>query len=301
MNDLDAKDWRMDLNIYIQLIFLCAVNISFTFIGTILNSLVVISFWKSSQLRRKLCYLMIMVLSCVDVFAIVTNHPRMALFSIVILTESYDLLPTIILYGRLSSVFFAFSLITLFIMSLERYLSAAFPIFHRKSVTRNRLLTLLAILFASDATLLGISLSGRTFSYEVKVIIFFGILSPLFLLVNIKLFNIARRMRKNHMISPKVTMIVKLKNISSCLMAVACLLLILIPSGVYIIFSLGEELPPAKLVLSQTWAGTILSMNSTLNCLIFFWKNKILRTEGMKVLKSLKYIRCIFQRMLEKT
>jgi hypothetical protein len=29
-------------------------------------------------------------------------------------------------------------------------------------------------------------------------------------------------------------------------------------------------------------------MNSTFNSLIFFWKNKILRTEGMKIIKGLK-------------
>jgi hypothetical protein len=32
-------------------------------------------------------------------------------------------------------------------------------------------------------------------------------------------------------------------------------------------------------------------MNSTFNCLIFFWKNKILRTEGMKLIKSMKICR----------
>ena len=82
----------MDLNI--QMIFLCAVNISFTFIGTILNLLEAISFWKSSQIRKKLCYLLIMVLSCVFVLAVTTNHPRMAMFSIIMLTERYDLFMT---------------------------------------------------------------------------------------------------------------------------------------------------------------------------------------------------------------
>ena len=167
-------------------------------------------------------------------------------------------------------------------------------------MTRNRLLTLLATLFTSDAILLAISLGGRAFSYELKVVIFFGILSPPFILVNIKLLNIVKRMRQNNMISSKESTIFKLKNISSCLMAVACLLLVLIPLGVYIIFSLGEELSSVKVVISQIWAGTMLSMNSTLNCLIFYWKNKILRTESMKVLKSFKCVNCIFQHMVKK-
>jgi hypothetical protein len=39
------------------------------------------------------------------------------------------------------------------------------------------------------------------------------------------------------------------------------------------------------------WAKTITLMNCTFNSLIFYWKNKVLRTEGLKVLKSLKMCR----------
>jgi hypothetical protein len=40
--------------------------------------------------------------------------------------------------------------------------------------------------------------------------------------------------------------------------------------------------------LVALWARTIAAMNSTFNCLIFYWKNKTLRTAGMKVIKSMK-------------
>ena len=36
----------MDLNVYIQLIFLCVVNIIFAFSGLILNKLVIVSFFE---------------------------------------------------------------------------------------------------------------------------------------------------------------------------------------------------------------------------------------------------------------
>lgn len=156
-------------------------------------------------------------------------------------------------------------------------------------MTRNRLLTLLAILCAAEVILLTICLNGEAFSIEVKVIITFAFLSPPFLFVKIKLFIIARRMCKNNTVSPKVTTMVKLKNVSSCLMAVACFVsLTLIPSGIFVVFSFVEEPSSVNTVLSGLWAGTVLSMNSTLNCLIFYWKNKILQTEGLKVLKLLK-------------
>jgi hypothetical protein len=40
--------------------------------------------------------------------------------------------------------------------------------------------------------------------------------------------------------------------------------------------------------VSEYWANTIAATNSTLNCLIFFWKNDVLRGEGKKILKTLK-------------
>ena len=46
--------FKMHLNNYIQLIFLCVVNIIFTFSGIVSNTLAIVSIWKSSQLRKKI-------------------------------------------------------------------------------------------------------------------------------------------------------------------------------------------------------------------------------------------------------
>jgi hypothetical protein len=43
--------------------------------------------------------------------------------------------------------------------------------------------------------------------------------------------------------------------------------------------------------LAGLWTITTSLMNCTFNCLIFYWKNKVLRNEGLKVLKSLKICR----------
>ena len=89
------EELKMDLKTYIQLIFLCDVNIFFACCGIFLNSLVILSFIKSSQLRKKLCYLVIMILSCVDLLAVTTNHPTVVIFSISWLTKKYDSFTTL--------------------------------------------------------------------------------------------------------------------------------------------------------------------------------------------------------------
>ena len=136
----------MYLNVYIQLIFLCVLNIIFTFPGIVLNTLVIVSIWKSSQLRKKLCHFMIMVLSCFDLVTIVTNYPGILLYLISWFREDFNLLAKMRNYLHLASIFLTYSALALLVMSIERYLGAYYPIFHRTSVTRRRLLTLLAIL-----------------------------------------------------------------------------------------------------------------------------------------------------------
>ena len=80
----------MDLNVYIQLIFLCGVSIIFTFSGIVLNALVIASIWKSSPLRKKLCHFMVMVLSCFDLATLLTNCPAAIFLLISWLGEDYD-------------------------------------------------------------------------------------------------------------------------------------------------------------------------------------------------------------------
>ena len=75
---------RMDSYYFINLTFIFAVNVFFFFPGVCLNSLVILSFWRSVLLRKKLCYFMIMVLSCCDLLAVLTNNPLMALISMAV-------------------------------------------------------------------------------------------------------------------------------------------------------------------------------------------------------------------------
>jgi hypothetical protein len=56
-----------------------------------------------------------------------------------------------------------------------------------------------------------------------------------------------------------------------------------------IVFSLVENSTTTNARLSLVWSSSVWAMNSTFNSLIFFWKNKVLRTEGVKILKTLKY------------
>ena len=179
-------------------------------------------------------------------------------------------------------------------MNFDRYLGTSYPIFHRTSVTKGRLLTLLAILIIVEITLKVMSVNEFVISYQVHVIIRSIIIIPAMLFINYKLFQVVRKSRKNKRISPDIKKTFSLKNISSCLLAVACVVVFSIPTFVYIRLRINSPETTNTLdnaTIAGMWAITIAFMNCTFNCLIFFWKNKVLRIEGLKVLKSLKICR----------
>ncbi len=291
----------MDSNVYIHTILLCVVNVIFVCAGMFLNLLVIVSFWKSSvYLRKKLCNFMIMVLSCFDFLVVITGHPLLMLRLILWSTEKYDLLAKVQIYEHFATLFIGFSIMALLVMSIERYLGAYYPIFHRASLTRRTLLILLAIFFTIPIILAIISVNNLLISYPVGLIIFFVIVFPPFAFLNYKLFKISRKVRRDiagygdNTTSPDVSALhVKLKNISTCLLAVGCLLLIFTPAFIFIAYSFAEKSTSENTRVAKFWADTVANANSTFNCLIFFWKNDVLRKEGVKVLKSLKnHLKC---------
>ena len=182
-----ARGWN--LIILSNLVFIFAVNVFFFFSGISLNSLVILSFWRSVQLRKKLCYFMIMVLSCCDLLAVLTTSPLIIFVSILWLTGKLDVnarWPHISI--RSTGIFLGFSLFALLVMNFDRYLATSYPIFHRTSVTKGRLLTLLAILIIVEITLVAMSVNELVISYQVHIRILCILVIPAMLFINYKLF-----------------------------------------------------------------------------------------------------------------
>ena len=268
-------------------------------VGIFLNSVVIISLWRSSQLRRKLCFFMILVLSCFDLAVVVVTHPFLIITTIYFsleeigtIRETIRMIIFVYLHGS--------SMLALFTLNVERFLAIVCPFFHQASVTKGSLVCFQAFL---NAILVGLSAIYFIRKSIVHIIIAVFISSLLFLFVcsNYKLFVIAKAKRENKTVAPLTTetsnveenvkkRIVNLKNIPTCSLAVGCFFLCFSPQIAYSAFRLASDAPLYdKQVFSfQLWSNTFASMNSTFNCLIFFWRNSILRREGLKVFKALR-------------
>ena len=287
----------MDTSSIINLIFLCVLNSLFMVVGMVLNLVVIVSLWKLSQLRKKLCYFTIFVLSCFDLAVVTIAHPILILSTIVwsmgIYHEEIRItrIHILILLG-------GFSIFALLTLNIERFLALNCPFFHQSAVTKRKLIIFLGLLIIIEMALspLYYYIKGKT-SANMLIAIFFILIWLVFIYINYKIFVVAKSKRKderaasseisafNHLERKKRKM--NFKNISTCLLAVGCFFVSSTPQLIYCMWGLTSNTSRNEkhAILFNIWSSTFVCINSTLNCVIFFWRNSILRREGMEILQ----------------
>ncbi|XP_046861090.1 uncharacterized protein LOC124454313 [Xenia sp. Carnegie-2017] len=278
-------------------VILCIVNISFLISGIILNSVVVICIWRCSNLRKKLCYFTILVLSCFDLANVSVTHTLNTLSTAACLWKSNIILELTRL--KISMIFFELSTLSLLMLNVERFLALNFSFFHERHVNRHRFL----VLTTCQGVLLVIPtcfLLNYAKTVKLILIVLLFISSFLISLFNYKLYRIAKA--KQELLRNTVCNLTmasfreskrqlnSLKKVSTCIIAVVCYLLFgAIPSLVYIstCFIMNLSSNDSRLFSPNLWISSLITMNSTINCIIFFWRNSVLRKEALKMLKRL--------------
>jgi hypothetical protein len=248
---------------------------------------------------------MILVLACLDLAVVVVFHPLITVSTLSYwIPMGYEMefvdkaLPWL---GQL----YAFSFIALLTMTVERYVALMHPFFHQKYATRSRLMI---VFLAFQLPELGIFLYiCQGDDNYIKSVISLAPIVVVFLLtcsINVKLFYLARTLRQRMDIplgtldgseerfagytKSKVTLS-SLRKISTCLLVVVCLFICYCPffvvTGMELIKN-ANETESEDMNIVHLWVGTFLTLNSSLNCLIFFYKNSALRRHAMKELKK---------------
>ena len=265
-----------------SLICLCVVNGFFTLAGIFLNSVVIISLWKYSQLRRKTCYFMILVLSCFDLGVVMVGHPTIILGAIIYWSSGYKtalrmseqfIIACIALQG--------FAMCALITMNIDRYLAIAHPIFHKTSVTKSRLLKLMLLL--QLLTLVSpiscfIPCLWKLCNIAKAVIV--AILVTVMLFINGRMLVIARQKRAPPGVQ-RSTPSAEAKRSHTCLVVMACFFVCVSPL-------IAQNVLRFRGItfhgMFHCWSATLATMNSSLNCVIFAWRNRTLYTEVKKTL-----------------
>ena len=260
----------------------------------ILNGISVLTIWKNSHLKAKLCYFLILVQSIFDiavgVISVLTNIAVAAL-ELRGIASCLD----IVVLEAIAFIPAGVSLWTICLLTFERYMSILHPIFHRSHVTKARMLACAccAVVWVTVTGPVIKLLSEKLHTAVNGVIISFFFLFNTF--VYTRIYFAVKKMRfsndgigdysaeqKSFNIAEKRKSLRERNLAKSCGLVVLLCYLCYMPFTVCYLYFRNDQI---NFRVAYCWCGILISLNSSLNSLVFFWKRPSLRQEALSVLK----------------
>ena len=195
----------MDPNTIINAMFSCLLNTLFMTSGIFLNSVLIICLRRSSQLRKNQGYIMILVLSCVDLGLLSIFHPTLFIWIIFwslqtsVINQYGDMID---MWVSKVGIIWGLSLFALLTLNIERFLA-----FHHTAVTKKRLFILLAPAFL---TVFAVSIFILVHFYwkpprDKVVVIFATFLLLVFIYLNYNMLIITKSKHKKGRVAAMTT------------------------------------------------------------------------------------------------
>ncbi len=273
-------------------ILLIAFNVLLMFCTIFLNLLSVVTIRKSSQLKNKLCYFVILVQSAVDFgVGVLSITSFIAFLAIPLLgIRNCDAIGVLFLLKFLPV---SLSTVTLSAMTAERYIGVLHPYSYQTSVTKRRISIYVAVVISFclfDSTGL-IFFSPTLFGYILSLVRGICFLFMVYAYTRIffvvkKLDRSARRPNDGEKQdqSRRRRLLREIKHAKSCFIVVICFGICSMPMTLTSILALQGRI---ELGVYVCWLVTLLMLNSSGNSVLFFWTKTLLRTEAWNTLKSL--------------
>ena len=269
-------------------------NIILVFSTLFLNLLSITAIRKSSQLKNKLCYFVILIQASVDfsfgvisipAFAVLLASPLLGIencFLAIALLQTTLIIPVI-------------SLVTLSSMTLERYIGVLYPYSYQTFLTKRRILILVCVesLICVASTTASIFVEW-SLKYVVVVYVTANFLFITFAYTRI--YIVVRRLHRSESRpvdiekqDSKKKRLREVKHAKSCFMVVVYFVLSSMPSVMSSSFINPNDLHRTAVMVF--WGITLTNLNLSFNSLIFFWTKTLLRKEAMAILKPF-FSRC---------
>ena len=186
----------MDPNTFTHAVFLYLMNVIFMIAGIFLNSVVIISLRRSSQLRKKLCYFMILPLSCFDLAVVAIGHPILIYYTILFSMDTHSQAEKKWIWMQvILSNLAVFSMSALLTLGVERFLALKYPFFHQTAITRKRLTLFLTFLVVITVTLSSLKSLDETI-FGSLLMVFILIFLFVFIYLNYTTYIIAKSKSK---------------------------------------------------------------------------------------------------------
>ena len=254
----------------------------FTFFSTVLLNVVAITtIWIHKDLRAKVSHFTVMMRSVMDLATGIIIFP---LF-IALLSREIGGNPDCSEYfisKKLGALFCLYSITVMCIINFERYMGILHPFVHREKVTKARLMIFTVFALVLQTVLFSISI--------IHVQIFPRVLAATTLLlisttifVYMRIFFAAKN-QLNVVVNRKSKLLKQLKLAGSSFIIVVCFLACSLPSTIVYIDRL-EIQSSFSLVVRRRWFALLFMLSTTLNPIIFFWRDKAMRIRGKQLVK----------------
>ena len=275
----------------------CVINALFSIVGTILNSLVLYIFWKSPRWRSKMSYFGIMVLSSVDLAVVTIVQLLYISFLINAILEKAKCLH-LMAFATVAYIFSGISMTIIVTINIERYFSIVRPVLHRTMATKKRfLLTCVLIWFVQILMTVcwflfsGFGSIGSAIFYFLTCVTSFFVYLSIFFVARKKLRNVhpVNNTSGQDTSNNRMSFLRELKLAKTYVLVVLLCFLCYLPYGIVLANKLVDrnvESIDERGTMATTWTVTLVFINSTLNSCVFFWVNRELRKEGLKIVRK---------------
>jgi hypothetical protein len=277
---------KYEINRISNIAFLAVLMIS----TIVLNAVAIITIQKTAKLKDKLCYFTIFIQSVVDLGVGCIVIPIINIFLLEPFVN-FDACISILL-ARLTTILFAgLSIVTLSALTMERYLGVLHPMFHRTRLTKKGI-----VIYVLGGTLLLLSLVVISIFTQVETIryaarLMLGIFLIFVVFAYTRIYLVIRRITRvithDEALAEEGNRRRSLRggrHAIACFIVVAVFYIFIIPFMLHPIF---ERFGRMTSTANMWWSVSFLLSISSINSVIFFWRNALLRNEAKKVAKSM--------------
>ena len=305
MNDSEEQDntfcypngvWKVFISLpsngfFINHIIIIATNIILIIPTILLNAISIVTISKSSSLKSKTCYFVILLQSVSDLAVGIFGIPLFVAYLSTAIGGISNCFVADLAY-KLTVTTMGVSTFAFLGMTFDRYIAVLHPFAYRSKITKSRILILFVL--GAKSSVLSVTLSFITQAYlEIFVVVIVTLIFTFTILVYTRIYLVITKIVHSQTICDVATeeyltrkkrFLQEVKQAKSCfLVVVSSFFLVFLPLLILVIFSLKMDIFLQEAF--QNWVITLALLNSSANSVIFFWTKILLRREAFKMLK----------------
>lgn len=251
----------------------------------LLNGGSILTILKCSHLKEKIAYILIMFQSMADLTVGLVGMPAFAYVAMPKTMYNHASCMGLLVLLRVMVIPSLPSVVTLTVMTLERYIGVLHPLKHRTLVTKRRVVILVLFpgLFYVTAMILLSLLETSLFGELLSVSLFAFLIFAIFVYTRIFITIRKREIPGNNDTSAKRYFLKEVKLAKCCFLAVLCFVVCFLPT-VLVPFFVNDNRSFLYQIL-RPWGTITMLLNPSVNSVIFFWTRPKLRKEARKIAK----------------